>query len=961
MIKRIRLFFVIFAVLICSFAVRSQTGVISGVVQDSKTKETIIGANVLLTGTLNGASTDLDGKFVINGLKPGTYSLTVSYISYKTLEIPNVKVESGKVTSVTINIEDVSTALSGVTITGSRKTDTEISMISMIKSSELVVSGISTQQIQRTQDRDASEVIKRVPGINIIDDRFVVVRGLSERYNVVWLNNVSTPSSESDVKAFSFDNIPSSMIDRIMIYKTPAPELPGDFAGGAVQIFTRNNPQKNALDISLSTSYRSGTTLNDFYMYKGGSKDWLGYDDGTRALPLGFPDYTQMIEKVNSQDQADQDFVTKLGREMNKNWTAQLSKASPDIRFSSGFSYKKDFKKVVLGNITALNYTHTNALNDIFRADYLNYDTVRDVSDTSYHFKDKQYTTTAKIGILHNWSLTLNRHTKLEFRNLFNQIGFTRTTIRDGRDNYGGITLRAYEYRFMSRSIYSGQFGGEHKYNDENTKFNWTVGYSFANRKEPDQKRLTTVLSEEDPSDPHYGKYAVQLSTAATPELTGRLYTDMDENIYNIAFNYEQKLSFGNFRPELKTGFYYEKKDRRFNARNIGYRIARTSQFNYEIPYLPFDSLFMDANINSTTGIKLDEKTNASDSYTADNLLIAAYISLKIPITASLNLYTGARVEKNREQLNSFQIDKPTVPVNVDNDTINIFPSFNFAYTLGERSLIRLAYGMTVNRPEFREIAPMLFYDFEKKAGIRGNPDLVNGYIHNYDLRYEFYPSLSELFTLGVFYKKFIHPIETKVIPAGSGIDYSFDNAESAYDYGAEIEFKKTLDNLSGTNTLLNKLKHFSLLFNATAIKSTVKFEKGNLQDNRPLQGQSPYIVNVGIYYNNDSTGWMFSVMYNVIGKRIVFVGDPYSGNPDTYEMPRNVVDLTVKKSIGKHLEFKGGIQDMFSQNVRYQQTIKFNKDTNGDGNGNVLVSRNQTLLSYKPGAYYTLGISFKF
>jgi len=911
----------VFLILILSSSIfaKSQYGAISGLVLDAKTAESIIGANVLITGTHTGASTDLDGKFLIEKIDSGTYSLTISYISYKTIIIPNVHVEKNKITNINLKLEDITTVLKEVSITAKRRVDSEISVMSMIKSSQLVVSGISSQQINRTQDRDASEVIKRVPGVNIIDNRFIVVRGLSERYNVVWLNNVATPSSESDVKAFSFDNIPSSMLERIMIYKTPAPELPSDFAGGAVQIFTKNNPLKNALEISFSSSYRRGSTFKDFYMYKGSKTDWLGFDDGARALPKNFPNYSEMIQKENSANEADKQLITQWGHEMNKNWIASASKASPDLRFSAAFTHSKQLKKLSFTNVTSLNYSFTKQTNNIFRADYLTFDTVHDVSDTSYYFFDKQFTSTAKIGAINNWSFNVNKHFKLEFRNLFNQIGFTRTTLRDGRDNYGGITIKAYEYRFMSRSIYSGQLEGEHKYSGDKTLINWTLGYSYANKKEPDQKRLTSVLSEADPSDSHYGQYAMQFSTAANPELTGRIYTDMFENIFNFATNYSQKLNFKNFKYEIKAGVYIEKKNRQFNTRLLGYRIAKTSQFDWNLPYLPIESIFANDNINSTTGIKIDEKTNASDSYNASNQLNSAYLAFKIPIGSSLNLYAGLRIEKNRQELNSFQIDKTDAPVNINIDTINFYPSFNLSYNTGERSLFRLAYGKTINRPEFREIAPLLFYDFEKKAGIRGNPDLKNCYIHNYDLRYEFYPTLFEIFSVGVFYKKFINPIENKVIPAGSGLDYSFANANNAYDYGAEIELKKSLDFLKNFNTLLATLRNFNFIFNATYIKSMVKFQYGDLQTNRPLQGQSPYIVNAGIYYNNDSLGLMISLNYNVIGERIIYVGDPYSGNPDTYETSRNVIDLTIKKSFGKKIEIKGGIQDLLAETVVFR------------------------------------------
>lgn len=937
----------------------AQNGKISGTVMDAKTGESIVGANVIIKGKNMGASTDFDGKYEISNLVPGVYQLEVSYISYNIELINNVNVQANKTTTLNITLKEKSISLQEVKITAEKKTETEISVASTIKASSVVASGISAQQISRTQDRDASEVVKRIPGVTIIDNRFIIVRGLNERYNVVWLNNVMTPSSESDRRAFSFDVIPSSMLDRVIIYKTPSPELPGDFAGGAIHIFSKNSFEKNFLNVSFSGSLHSNTTGKTFFETKQSSTDFLGFDNGYRALLSEFPDYTEMIKLSNSNSQSDKDFITKLGREMNKDWTAMESTAKPDIRFSLAAGYKWERKKLKFGTITSLNYSNTYTFQKVFRADYEDYDTIHDKSDTSYYFNDNQYFHKVKLSVMNNWFFKLSDKSKIEFRNLLNQNGTNKTTFRNGRDNYGGSTIRAYEYYYQSRTTYSGQLSGDHSLREDVSKLNWVLGYSYANKKEPDVKRLTMIKSEEDPDDPHYGQYATQIPFAATPEMTGRLYIDMNENIINAGSNYERKLKFKAFKPEIKAGFYLELKSRSFNARNIGYRIAKTSGFDWNLIYLSIDSLFLDTNINSTTGIKIDEKTNASDSYNAENKLFAAYLSLKIPIKSRLNFYTGLRMEKNIQSLNSFQIDNPNIPVNVDNDTINFFPSASLTYDLSEKSLLRVAYGMTVNRPEFREIAPMLFYDFELKAGIRGNTDLKNCYIHNYDVRYEFYPSLAESFLVGAFYKKFINPIESTVIPAGSGIDYSFTNADKASNWGFELEFRKNFRNLQKSTNMLKYLKDFSIVANGTYIHSKVEFADNRLEHDRPMQGQSPYIINTGLFYQNDSIGFNFSILYNIIGERIVTAGNPFQNTPDIYELSRNLLDLTISQKIGKHLQIKAGIQDVLNNKVILRQKITFMQDTNKDGIGDTEVVRNQDMKSFIPGSYYTLGVIF--
>ncbi|HMQ90550.1 MAG TPA: carboxypeptidase-like regulatory domain-containing protein, partial [Flavilitoribacter sp.] len=235
MLKSSQLF--LFLLILSTSSLFSQTGNIKGVVTDAKSGETLIGCNVLIQGTDKGTITDFDGNYEIPEVPTGDYNLVISYVSYEN-QIVRVSVKNGETAEVNVQMSESAIELESVTVKATRKTDTEVALLNILKTSNMVVSGISNQQIAKSQDKDASEVVRRIPGVTIREGRFIIVRGLIERYNSVWLNNSSTPSSEADIRAFSFDVIPSNAIDRILIYKTPAPELPADFAGAAIQIFT---------------------------------------------------------------------------------------------------------------------------------------------------------------------------------------------------------------------------------------------------------------------------------------------------------------------------------------------------------------------------------------------------------------------------------------------------------------------------------------------------------------------------------------------------------------------------------------------------------------------------------------------------------------------------------------------------------------------------------------------------
>ena len=921
------LFFSAF-ILISFLTLNAQTGTLKGIITDKNNKETLPGANVAIVGTTLGASADFDGFYNIENVKPGTYSLTVSFISYNPVTINNVNIESGKTTTLNFQMEEAVISLAEANVVSYKKTNTEVALMNTIKASEMVVSGISGQQISKTQDRDASEVVKRVPGVTIVDNRFVMVRGLSERYNNVWLNNASTPSSEADVKAFSFDVIPSSMLDNLLIFKTPSAELPGDFAGGAIQVFTKNFPDKDFINISYSTAFREKSTFGNFYKTNGSKTDFLGFDNGIRKLPNDFPTRLQSISNSDYDQQKLKDFTKGL----NNDWTADKTIAIPDQRLSLELAKKFKIGKITAANISSLNYSNTFSHNIVERYGFEN-------GDSSYTYIDEQYVNSVKVGVLHNWAFNFGNN-KILFRNLFNQSGQNKSILRTGEEYSNGDIIQAYEFKNTNRTTYSGQLAGEHISQNETSKLNWTLGYALAGRNEPDTKRLTLTLEQSNES-PNYGKFHVLIPSGVDPKYAGRIFLLTKEKIMMISSNYSKKILFNNFEPEIKAGFYSEFKSRSFTPRILGFVAGKNYSWSQE--FNPIDSIFSDNSINSDK-IKLSEITNPSDAYSSENKLMAGYLSLKIPIIKKINVITGLRIEKNLQTLTSKDVE----PIKID--TVNLFPSVNISYNISKKSLLRLAYGKTINRPEFREIAPFVFYDFESRAVVYGNPKLKNAIIHNYDLRFEFYPSPSEVINIGGFYKKFINPIESIMIQAGSGINYSFANAEYSTSKGVEIEARKNLSSLENQNNFLKVFKDFTVLFNASIIKSQVYFDKTiyKTEKDRAMQGQSPYIVNSGIYYTNDSLNLMISVMYNVIGKRIIFAGDP--NNPDIYELPRNVLDITFKKKIGKHIQLKGGIQDILNQKVVYNQ-IETAENSNTTHN----------TMTFRPGRYYSLGITYEF
>jgi hypothetical protein len=937
-------------ILLSALTVYSQSGSIKGKINDATTGEGLIGANILIQGTTKGAITDLDGFFVINTIADGIYNLIVSYVSYDQ-QIIRAEIKKGNAAEINVNLQPSSVTLGEVKVTASRRSDTEMSMISSIRNGSLLLNGISKQQISRSQDKDASEVISRVPGVTVRDGKFINVRGLDERYNVVLINGIGAPSSESDRRAFSFDMLPSSLIDNLILYKTPAPEIPADFAGAVVQMQTRNTIDANSTDISYSTGYRQHTTFEDFYNYKGGKYDWLGFDDGTRALPEGFPTIAEFRELADVADESDKAKITELGRSFNKIWSPRMTRSIPDQSLGVTLNRKFLLGNVSIGNITSVGYSTGDQYREIFRAGYQAYDVINDRPDTAYYFNDDAYSTKTKLNGLFNWLFVFGNNQKIEFRNFFNQISDKQTILRLGRDFYGGSYKSATELSFQSRSIYTGQLGGNFNFKQSLINLNWTLGYSYTNKLQPDIRRIEMSRNEDSEND----IYTLSLNFNADPKLLGRLTLKNYEHIYFGGINYSHKIPMGNITPELKTGILIEQKIRDYVARNIGYAISNVLNFNWNLIYQPIDSVFQDKNINFTDGIKLDESTDLSDSYNAGNNLYAAYAGINIPFR-NLKLYAGLRLEKNIQTLEGCY--RSGVPISIDNDFTDFFPSMNLAYDLTDKSLLRFAYGRTINRPEFREISPYTYYDFEEKATIYGKPGLMNSYIQNLDLRYEFFPANGDIITFGGFFKHFTNPIEAHLVEAGSGRNYTFDNAESAQSYGLEVDMRKSLTALESSNSnILSSLRHIVVIFNAALIKSKLHTNDPNARESfRKMQGQSPYIFNVGLFYDNQDNGLMMSVLYNVIGPRIMYVGD--IDEPHIIQMPRNLIDIALNKRIGKYFTLKAGIKDLFNQPVELRQNERIQLIP---GNTESEMKRIQRTQIYKPSTSFLIGLSVNF
>ncbi len=916
-------------------------GSIAGLVRDGKTNETIIGANLILENTGIGSSTNLDGKFELVSLEPGKYNLLVSFISYKTQKIEGVVVARGRTTLIDIKLEENSVLLETVQVSARKASNTDVSVIAAIRKSGHVISGISAQQIARSQDNDAARVIRRIPGVTVVDDRFVIIRGLGERYNPVMLNSVTAPSMEADIRSFSFDIVPSPMVDQILIFKSPSPDLPGDLGGGVVKILTKSIPDENSLQVSYSAGMDPSTSFRAFMQQAQMADGLMGINlMKPSKLPKDFP--ANLRQVVNAGD------IEKAGRSLKNNWLPETINSGLNHSLLLNGSLRFDKGTIRIGNITSVSYNTSKSIDAIQRRDYNLYDEVRKLNSMIFDFNDEQFNQHIRAGVLHNWALSFGKHHTVEFRNLYNQLNKSQYVHRTGRHLEFNYFADNHSFYQIFRGIYSGQLGGKHTLFNDRVSLDWVAGYGYSCRDEPDYRRYR---SDKDTLDKSVSLY-VPVGAAASYFL-GRFFSEMIELTYTAGININHKLFSSeakSFNPGLSYGLFYEQKGRQFNARNLGYIRSSNFLFDQSLLQVGIDSLFHPSNINNTTGIRIDEQTNPSDSYTAGNNLVAGYMRISLPVIFRLTFAGGVRLEQNHLTFNSFTLTNS--PVVADDKVFAILPSASLTYNLSDKSVLRLAYGKTVNRPEFRELAPFGFYDFNYNFVRKGNVLLRSARLSHIELRAEHYPSVGQVIMAGIFYKKFRDPIESTYIPGGgtAGIKtFTYYNAKAATSLGVEAETRISL----GTIAKHDKLKNVFLIFNAALIRSEVELGysgEGQKTNSRQMQGQSPYIVNAGAFYQNPSNSFNISVLYNVVGKRIFMIGyDEYS---DIYEMPRHGLDVSLSKSLSKGLDLKAGVRDLLNNEFILMQ------DSNADGIFNAVTD--QVIEKFYPGRTFSLGISWK-
>lgn len=913
-----------FICILMGASVFAQNGTIRGTVTDAQNGETLIGATVVIKGTTQGVPTDIDGKFALS-VAPGTYALVVQYVSYQTKEVSGIEVKAGQVTVQNVKLGNDAKVLEAVVVTAKVERKAEVALLTMQKKSALVQDGISAQAIARTGDSNAAGAIKRVTGVSVEGGKYVYVRGLGDRYTKTTLNGADIPGLDPNRNTVQMDLFPSNMIDNMVILKTFSPDLPGNFTGGYININTKDFPDRFTFQASASLGYNDQATFNsEFLSYNGGGLDFLGLDDGNRKLPTSKEnstpnkdDFSKDVTPTTKSPFLNQSYSVSVGN--------QVKLAGRPLGFIAALSYRKTnqyYDNGPIGNLGDKASLGRFSLNsDASTISSLN---------NEYTVRSNVGTENTLWGAVFNTSYKITDKSKIGLNLMHNQSGKIQSRVLQGRyqdldpaNEFNSIALD-----FLSRSLSSIQLKGDHIFGERKIKLDWITSFTVSRIDQPD---LRFFSYEVEPAG------GIVVRSNAAPQ---RFYRDLQQTNWDNKINLTIPFKISGNDSKFKTGVAYVTKNRDFSQTIFAYASSRTDYPANADGRIDFATYVNDPDT------RLDNGSQDRDSFDGTENILGAYLMVDAKLSAKFRILAGVRFESTDISVVSRDPDlRKGILLNND-----ILPAINLTYELRKDMNLRLAYGRTLARPVFRELAPFPSFDAFGGLVYVGNPDLQRSLIDNIDLRWELYPTPGEIITVSAFYKRIQNPIATAFSALTPNQQVTWVNQDDATLIGAEIELRKKLDFIG--------LKDFTFGTNASFITSALKIEENELvqirandvnrvteladKGTRPLFAQSPFLINANLNYNNLNNGWSGSLNFNIFGQRMAIVSR--NGVPDVYEQPRPVLDFTLGKNIGERWKITFKARNLL--NPEYKFLIKF-KDSES-------VVRNYTI-----GRTFSLGLRY--
>lgn len=869
-------------------ALAQETGQVSGVVRDDFNAFGLPAAPITVLDTGTTAYTELDGQYTLT-LPAGAHQLQVGFSGYEDITV-SVDIVAGETTRLDVALR-MERFAEEVVVTGEivepELFTAEAQLVERQKAA-VITDNLASDEMKANADSNAASAMKRVTGLTVVDNQYVFVRGLGERYSNTTLNGSVLPTTEPDKRVVPLDLFPTGLIESVSVVKSYLPDKPADFSGGLVEIDPLAFPNEPVVNVSISQGYNTNTSFQDGLSYPGGGRDWLGFDDGTRDLPSAIPD----AKVVRTSRFTEAGFTPAELETMGESFSNVWSPVTESIGHNQSYSFVAGNSWDKLGAIVSVTWSESHQTQS---EDQTFFSISGGDIDIQNDYDFDVTSSRTSTGIVGNLAYKFSGNHRVSLENFYTHNSKNEARTFEGYNSDVGANIRNSRLFWVEEGILSSRFSGEHYFQAiAASQFEWSATLSRATRDEPD---LRETLYE-------FNSFNDEYVLADESQSGFRMFNDLDDEVVELGADWTLFFAQWDDLPaSFKLGPRTTMRERDFSSRR--FRMTPRVSGLVDITQTP-EMIFTPANVGEA--FELREETRPTDTYRAEQTVQAFYGMTDLPLSRNLRIIGGARVERSEQIVDTF--DPFSTAGEMITATLNdtdVLPGVNAVYALSDTTNLRAGYSHTVNRPEFRELAPFEFTDVVGGRAVVGNPELKRALIQNVDVRLETFPAAGEVLAISAFYKDFTNPIERIVQPTAQ-LRTSYTNALGARNTGVELEARRQFGRLMGSA-------------NYTHVDSQIELEQvaGQVQTSldRPLAGQSANVFNLSVDVDLPEIGGSVRVLYNWFDDRIVDVGS--LGLPDIYEEGRGILDAVFTKRF-EALSLRASFDNLLDSEHRFTQ-----------------------------------------
>ncbi|MBN1759661.1 MAG: carboxypeptidase-like regulatory domain-containing protein [Chitinispirillaceae bacterium] len=906
-----------------------------------ETGERLGGVRVVLQGTKKETITNLDGRYHFTGLRPDVYHLSIDYQGYTLKKQPEITLSAGTTAGLDlVAVRDTTAEMQRMYVGGTVATNTDAGLLRERQLNTDISDAIGSDLMSKAGASNAADAVKKVTGVTIIDGKYVYIRGMGERYVGVTLNDQSIPSPDPDKRSFPLDLFPTGLLENIVTEKTFSADKSGNFAGGNVNIATRSIPEKPHFSLSIGSGANTNVTGRQILSYEGGKLDWLGIDDGTRAEPEIVRDKLLPTYSTANQDSTVADSLDQYSKAFNNRFYLKNVRGLPDAsgKLSMGNRFELDDGSV--GGLLSFTYSkktgyYRDGQNNRYEATGNSAQSQLLIPVEQYRSDERAVSEVLWGGLATVGGRFSGDNHRISLNALYVHNGEDETRYLIGKVKNLDFDMETRLLKFSERDLFDLQADGTHLLSETALPFlpelRWSASWATTSQNQPDTRIFLVEHAKNEDSSTAYrfpGTYPLPSRYYRTlgeqgVQMTGDVIAHLDneengerfiklgmalnnrnrtyiENYY-VFSNISEESSLSRFDGDVAA--YYDSNNRGLIGQDVKVR--------YDRPTRRWDTSFV-----NTWGVVVDDVNFNSDYQSRLKTLPAWYGLVSWRFSDFFKLSGGVRYEHTLQDL-------VMADTSLMRDDIDWLPSVNIIVSPVEKMDIRLVAGRTLARPIAREIAPIGTFDAANNTNFVGNPDLVRTQIDNYDLRWEWMQGVSGMLAASAFVKYMRHPIELVIINDNG--TYQYNNVDEGILFGCELEGRL------GLEQLIAVLKGLQVSLNAAFIYSAVDLGETELADKRqwdpdieptrPLQGQSPYVINCNLMYDNETWGLAGGLFFNVFGPRLSAVSKKAA--PDVYEQPAWLLDGGIEKKFGERWSVKLQCKNILDPKIKKTYTYK--------------------------------------